>query len=81
MCFCGERLTCVICAGEASFFVQPGEILEKKQPNFVLKEGNAVVVTALENFKDEQGERRAGERWLVHGPAVSFFAFFGLIDC
>jgi major vault protein len=56
--------------GEASFFLKPGEILESGiQSVFVLQEDEALLLKAVETFLDEtKKERKAGDRWLLHGP-------------
>jgi major vault protein len=61
--------------GEAVFFLRPGENLEHGiQSVFVLGEDEALLLCANEAFTeaasgDAKGvERKAGERWMVHGP-------------
>eukprot|EP01114_Cavostelium_apophysatum_P021311 TRINITY_DN73_c0_g1_i2.p1 TRINITY_DN73_c0_g1~~TRINITY_DN73_c0_g1_i2.p1 ORF type:complete len:827 (-),score=304.70 TRINITY_DN73_c0_g1_i2:101-2581(-) len=58
--------------GEASFFLNPGERLEQGIQNvYVLGEEEALLLKARENFFDvsEKKERKAGDRWMLHGPA------------
>lgn len=60
--------------GEASFFLQPGETLEKGIQNvYVLNPEEALLLRASEAFtdKDENGKvvnRKAGDRWMIFGP-------------
>lgn len=56
--------------GECSFFLQPWEILvdNRISDNYILADGEALLVLCKENFKDEYGEHKPGERWLVRGP-------------
>jgi major vault protein len=60
--------------GEASFFLQPGEMLENNRIEnvLILGEDEAVLVHANESFTEKEGgkeiKREAGERWMVHGP-------------
>ena len=52
--------------GECSFFLKPHEkILNGIQPVLVLGEEEALLLEATE---DIEGQRVAGERWLVRGP-------------
>jgi len=61
--------------GPVSFFLQPGEALEKggTQPVHILAEDEALLLRALEKL-DEVGRdgkvttRNPGDRWMVHGP-------------
>jgi major vault protein len=59
--------------GEISFFLKPGERLEGSgiQNVYVLGEEEALLLKARENFFDisEKKERKAGDRWMLHGPA------------
>jgi len=58
--------------GEVSFFLNPGERLEQGIQNVsVLGEEEALLLKARENFFDpsEKKERRAGDRWMIYGPA------------
>jgi major vault protein len=55
--------------GEVSFFLQPGERLEAGIQNvYVLAEEEAILLRARDNFSDNKTERKAGDRWMVHGP-------------
>jgi len=55
--------------GEASFFLRPGERLEAGiQKVHVLESQEALLLRARETFKDTEGERRPGDRWMIHGP-------------
>ncbi|XP_052772249.1 major vault protein-like isoform X2 [Mya arenaria] len=59
--------------GCASFFLNPGERLEKGiQQSDVLSETEAIVLQAEEEFKDmcngKKVLRRSGERWMIMGP-------------
>ena len=59
--------------GDKSFFLQPGERLEKGiQDIMVLGQEEALLLRARDGFTDEHGEepveRKAGDRWMVHGP-------------
>jgi major vault protein len=57
--------------GEISFFLQPGEKLEKDvQDVFVLGEDESVIIKCVETFKDEQAKivRNPGDRWMIRGP-------------
>jgi len=58
--------------GECSFFLNPGEKLEQGIQNvYVLGEEEALLLKARENFFDviEKKERKAGDKWMLHGPA------------
>ncbi|EDQ86973.1 uncharacterized protein MONBRDRAFT_10492 [Monosiga brevicollis MX1] len=62
--------------GPASFFLQPGETLEKGvQDVFVLGEDEGIILRAAETFKDTDHltgkpvERKPGDRWMIRGPA------------
>jgi len=57
--------------GEVSFFLLPGERLENGiQPVIVLGEEEALLLRAKENFADDKKvERKAGDRWMIYGPA------------
>jgi len=59
--------------GEASFFLKPGERLEGAgiQNVYVLGEEESLLLRARENFFDvtEKKERKAGDRWMLNGPA------------
>lgn len=56
--------------GEKSFFLQPGEELEKGIQNvMILNENEAVLLQCIERFKDENGEIRIpGDKWMIKGP-------------
>lgn len=56
--------------GEASFFLQPGEQLEKGiQEVYTLAPDEALVLRAKTDHVDQQGRSRvAGQRWLLCGP-------------
>eukprot|EP00005_Dracoamoeba_jomungandri_P000703 CAMPEP_0174257276 /NCGR_PEP_ID=MMETSP0439-20130205/6426_1 /TAXON_ID=0 /ORGANISM="Stereomyxa ramosa, Strain Chinc5" /LENGTH=824 /DNA_ID=CAMNT_0015340293 /DNA_START=56 /DNA_END=2530 /DNA_ORIENTATION=+ len=56
--------------GPCSFFLQPGERLEAGiQPFYVLGPEEALLLTALEKYVDQEGEERApGDAWMVNGP-------------
>jgi major vault protein len=57
--------------GELTFFLQPGELVEEDtiQPIRVLTEDDALLLQAVEDFKDSDGtKRKAGESWLIQGP-------------
>lgn len=57
--------------GEKSFFLMPGERLEKGIQNvFVLGENEGLILRTTEAFKDEASgdERKPGDRWMIRGP-------------
>ena len=55
--------------GEASFFLNPGERLETVIQNvIVLGEEEALLLTAIEDFTENNVEHKAGHRWMVYGP-------------
>ncbi|CAF0933467.1 unnamed protein product [Didymodactylos carnosus] len=57
--------------GEKSFFLQPGERLEKGiQDVYILGEDEGVILKCIESFDDESDDerRRPGDRWMVRGP-------------
>ncbi|NXW10924.1 MVP protein, partial [Fregetta grallaria] len=60
--------------GEKSFFLDPGERLQAGiQDVYVLSEDEGLLLQALQTIKDTNEEgtevtRRAGDRWLAHGP-------------
>jgi len=56
--------------GEKSFFLMPGERLEKGiQSVFVMGENEGLILRATEGFTDEAGkQRQPGDRWMVRGP-------------
>lgn len=56
--------------GEKSFFLLPGERLEKGIQNiYVLGENEGLIMRATESFKDGEKERQPGDRWMIRGPA------------
>jgi len=60
--------------GEATFFLRPGERLEKGiQQVYVLPEEEALLLTAKEAFEDVSTKpsviRKPGDRWMIHGPS------------
>jgi len=56
--------------GEISFFLNPGERLEAGIQNiYVLAVDEALLLKAKEAFKDELGEHKPGDRWMVYGPS------------
>jgi major vault protein len=56
--------------GEKSFFLQPGEELERGiQLIKVLNENQALLLQAKEKFKDSNGEEHLpGDKWMIKGP-------------
>lgn len=55
--------------GELSFFLMPGERLEKGIQNvFVLGENEGLILRATESFTEEGEEKRPGDRWMIRGP-------------
>jgi major vault protein len=55
--------------GEKSFFLMPGEKLEKGIQNmYVLGEDEGVILRAIEGFDDNGEERKPGDRWMIRGP-------------
>ena len=56
--------------GEKSFFLQPGERLEKGiQDVFVLGEDEGLILKCIEPFEDENKVKKApGDRWMIKGP-------------
>lgn len=55
--------------GEVSFFLMPGEKLEKGIQNvYVLGEDEGLILRCSENFKDGSQERKPGDRWMIRGP-------------
>jgi len=60
--------------GETSFFLQPGETLESGIQNiFILGQDEALLLRAREAFSEtleaKSVSHKAGDRWMVHGPA------------
>merc|ERR1711892_915527 len=59
--------------GEKSFFLQPGEILEKGiQDIFVLSDNEGLLLRATEAFEDKfvqpNAKRQPGDKWMLNGP-------------
>ncbi|GFO30231.1 major vault protein [Plakobranchus ocellatus] len=55
--------------GDKSFFLMPGEKLEKGIQNvYVLGEEEGLVLKALEGFSDGNVQRHPGDRWMIKGP-------------
>ncbi len=56
--------------GERSFFLQPGESLERGiQDVYVLGEDEGLIVRCVESFEDaSKAKRVSGDRWMVKGP-------------
>lgn len=60
--------------GEKSFFLQPGETLQKGIQNvYVLGEDEGLILRAIEGFHDDTFQevgkfRKPGDRWMVRGP-------------
>ena len=55
--------------GEKSFFLKPGERLERGIQNvYVLGENEGLILKANETFRDDDTERRPGDRWMIRGP-------------
>jgi len=55
--------------GEKSFFLQPGESLEKGIQNiYVLNEHQNLLVRAIEVYEDKNGKYKPGESFVVKGP-------------
>lgn len=55
--------------GEKSFFLMPGEKLEKGIQNiYVLGEDEGLILRAVEGFSDSGTERKPGDRWMIRGP-------------
>jgi major vault protein len=59
--------------GEISFFLRPGEKLDKGIQNIhVLSEEEALLLSAQQEFEDptyKGGKRKAGDKWMIFGPA------------
>eukprot|EP00004_Rigifila_ramosa_P000769 TRINITY_DN107_c0_g1_i3.p1 TRINITY_DN107_c0_g1~~TRINITY_DN107_c0_g1_i3.p1 ORF type:complete len:871 (-),score=224.55 TRINITY_DN107_c0_g1_i3:176-2737(-) len=56
--------------GELSFFLCPGERLEKGiQDVYVLGEDEALLLRATTLFTENGTEHAAGDRWMIYGPA------------
>jgi len=55
--------------GDKSFFLQPGEKLEKGIQNVhVLGEDEGLILKATEEFMDVETKRAPGDRWMIRGP-------------
>lgn len=59
--------------GEQSFFLQPGEKLERGIQNvYVLSEQQGLLLRALQPLEEGEGKEKvshqAGDRWLIRGP-------------
>ncbi|XP_013360227.1 PREDICTED: major vault protein isoform X1 [Chinchilla lanigera] len=59
--------------GEKSFFLQPGEKLERGiQDVYVLSEQQGLLLRALQSLEEgeegEEGPHQAGDHWLIRGP-------------
>jgi len=55
--------------GDKSFFLQPGEKLEKGIQNVhVLGEDEGLILKATEEFTDGETKREPGDRWMIRGP-------------
>jgi major vault protein len=55
--------------GEKSFFLQPGEKLEKGIQNvYILGEDEGLILKCSEEFKDGETVRSPGYRWMIRGP-------------
>ncbi len=56
--------------GEKSFFLQPGEKLERGiQDFYVLMEDEGLILKCIEGFEDEKKIKRVpGDRWMIKGP-------------
>lgn len=56
--------------GEASFFLRPGEYLKSGKifDNIILSDDEALLLLAKEEYEDEYGIHKPGERWMVYGP-------------
>jgi len=56
--------------GEKSFFLMPGEKLERGIQNvYILGEDEGLILRATECFTDGDKERKPGDRWMIRGPA------------
>ena len=55
--------------GEKSFFLQPGEKLEKGiQEVYVLSEDEGLILKCVEAFEENGKKRIPGDRWMIKGP-------------
>lgn len=59
----------VLRKGETTFFLRPGERLENGiQEIYVLASDEALLLAAREEFSDDDGDHKPGDRWMVRGP-------------
>ncbi len=55
--------------GPRSFFLHPGEaLIGGIRQTYVLGEQEALLLQALETFRDGAAERKPGDRWMIEGP-------------
>lgn len=55
--------------GESSFFLYPGEIMRPIQSVYVLTEQDALLLQAIESYKDDKNNKVvSGEKWMIKGP-------------
>lgn len=55
--------------GEKSFFLMPGERLEKGIQNvYILGEDEGLILKASETYQDGKVTRAPGDRWMIRGP-------------
>lgn len=55
--------------GEKSFFLMPGERLEKGIQNvYILGEDEGLILRANETFAEGKTQRQPGDRWMIKGP-------------
>jgi len=55
--------------GDKSFFLMPGEKLEKGIQNvYVLGENEGIILRATEEFTDGDKKRIPGDKWMIRGP-------------
>lgn len=55
--------------GEKSFFLLPGEKLEKGIQNvYIMGEDEGLILKATESFMDGEVSRSPGDRWMIRGP-------------
>ena len=55
--------------GEKSFFLLPGERLEKGIQNvYILGEDEGLILKTTEEFMDGEDKRAPGDRWMIRGP-------------
>jgi len=59
----------ILLKGEASFFLRPGERLEKGIQNvYVLGDYEALLLRAREAYTESDKTRAPGDRWMIYGP-------------